>query len=258
MAGKRLLFYPELRDAALGIVGPQWKIGPKDQQAISTLNDMVKEINKQTSLDELVLFLHGYTGGMMLDDDDEREKGYSLEDEAIKQAFAKTKTKIERIRFEGCWVGESPPAMAAFGRLFNAQEVSGFTWVHVTNSIDVTIPEGIKADGLKTFLEKQGLAKWLAPNTPAMTALASTARTKNASAKLWLEWFRPTLETSPPYADQDGNLAAASGKRPNFERLGAHDFEVRSAARSRTVAVKDAKVSTAPRPPFEYVTVKLR
>ncbi len=28
--------------------------------------------------------------------------------EAVTQAFAKTKTQIERIRFEGCWVGESP------------------------------------------------------------------------------------------------------------------------------------------------------
>jgi hypothetical protein len=112
MAGKRLLFYPKLQDAAQGIVGPYWRIGPHDQQAISTLGDMVKEIDKQKSLDELVIFLHGYTGGMMLDDDDGNDKGYNLEDEAVTQAFAKTKTQIERIRFEGCWVGESPKAMA--------------------------------------------------------------------------------------------------------------------------------------------------
>jgi len=155
MAGKRLLFYPKLRDAAEGIVGPYWRIGPHDQQAISTLKDMVNEIDKQKSLDELVIFLHGYTGGMMLDDDDDNDKGYDLEDEAVTQAFAKTKTQIERIRFEGCWVGENPKAMAVFGRLFNAREVSGFTWVHATNNIAVTIPKSIKADEFKLFLKRK-------------------------------------------------------------------------------------------------------
>ena len=258
MAGKRLLFYPKLRDAAEGIVGPYWRIGPHDQQAISTLKDMVNEIDKQKSLDELVIFLHGYTGGMMLDDDDDNDKGYDLEDEAVTQAFAKTKTQIERIRFEGCWVGENPKAMAVFGRLFNAREVSGFTWVHATNNIAVTIPKGIKADEFKIFLEKKGLAKWLVPSSPSMTELVSMARSKDASKKLWLEWFQPTLDTKPPYEDQDGKLAADSGKRPNFERLGVHNYMVRSEARSRTVSAKDAKLSDAPRPPFEYVTVKLR
>ena len=47
---KRLLFYPELREPALEIVGPYWKIGPDNQQGISTLSDMVKEIDKQVKL----------------------------------------------------------------------------------------------------------------------------------------------------------------------------------------------------------------
>jgi hypothetical protein len=258
MTGKRLLFYPELREQAQEIVGPIWKIGPSDQKDISTLNDLVKEIDKQSSLDLLVIFLHGYSGGMMLDDEDGNSKGYDLGEEVVTKAFAKTKTRIEHIRFEGCWVGEGPDDMATFGRLFNAQDVSGFTWVHWSNDITVTIPKGLTADGLKTFLEKNGLAKWLAPTTPPMTQLASMAQSKEAPKKLWLEWFQATLDKKAPYEDQDGKLAAGSGKRSNLQQLGFHIYKVRSDAISRTVLAKDAKPSSGGFSAFEYVSVKLR
>ncbi len=198
MAGKRLLFYPELREQAQEIVGPYWKIGHPDQQEISTLKDMVNEIGKQKSLDELVIFLHGYTGGMMLDDDDGNSKGYDLGEQAVTQAFANTKTQIEHIRFEGCWVGDGPSDMATFGRLFNAQDVSGFTWVHWSNDITVTIPKGLTAKDLEAFLETKGLAKWLAPTTAPMAQLASMAQSKSAPKKLWLEWFQATLDKKAP------------------------------------------------------------
>jgi len=255
---KRLLFYPELREPAQEIVGPYWKIGPSDQQGISTLRDMVKDIDAQKSLDELVIFLHGYTGGMMLDDDDGDSKGYDLSEKAVADAFAKTKTPIDHIRFEGCWVGDGPADMAAFGRLFNAQDVSGFTWVHWSNDITVTIPKGITAADLTTFLDKKGLGKWLAPTTAPMAQLASMARTKDTPKKLWLEWFQATLDKKPPYEDQDGNLAAASGKQSNFQRLGIHNYKLRSDAQSRSVLAKNAKPSAGGHPTFEYVTVKLR
>ena len=258
MAGKRLLFHPSLRDAALAIVGPFWKIGPSDHHPISTLDDMVKDLDKQKPLDELVIFLHAYTGGMMLEDDDGNDKGYDLDEQAVTQAFAATKAQIESIRFEGCWVGESPKAMAVFGRLFKARQVSGFTWVHANSNIEVKIPKGMKADELQSFLAKQGLAKWLAPTTSSMTELVSMARSQDAKAKLWCEWFQPTLDTKEPYTDQDGKLAAASGKRANFDRLGSHTYKVRSEARLRTVSGNVAKLNDVPHSSFDYVTATLR
>jgi hypothetical protein len=260
MAEKKLmLFHPKVRASAQGITGPYWKIGPQDQQEISTLSDMVKEINKRTSLDELVIDCHGYTGGMMLEGDDDDEKGYDLGEDAVKRAFTKTKTQIEHIRFEGCWVGESPLAMAAFGRLFNAQDVSGFTWTRNTNTIKVKIINGMTPDELSAFLGKQGFAKWLAPTTQPMSYYASMARSKEVSTELWLEWFQPDLNSKPPYEDQDGNSAAASGSRSNFQKAGSHTYKVRSEAGKRTVLAKDAKPSDGqPHSEFNYVTVKLR
>lgn len=258
MAGRRLLFYPELREWAQEIVGPYWKIGHGDQQEISTLSDVVKDIDNQKPLDELIIFVHGYAGGMMLDDEDGNLKGYDLGEEAVTKAFAKTKTQIEHIRFEGCWVGEDPDDMATFGSLFKAKDVSGFTWVHWQNNATVTIPMGSTTNSLNATLDAQGLAKWLVPTTPPMAQLASMAQSGNASKKVWLEWFQATLDKKEPYLDQDGNLAAVSHKRSNFQQLGSHNYKVRSDATLRTVPAKDAKPAGGGQPPFEYVTVKLR
>jgi hypothetical protein len=258
MAGRRLQFYPELREWAEEIIGPFWKIGRSDQQDISTLSDMVKDIDNQKSLDELVIFVHGYPGGMMLDDEDGNLKGYDRGEEALTKAFAKTKTQIGHIRFEGCWVGEDPNDMATFGGLFKAQDVSGFTWVHWQNNATVTIPMGSTINSLNAVLDAQGLAKWLVPTTPPMAQLASMAQSGNAEKKVWLEWFQATLDKKEPYLDQDGNLAAVSRKRSNFQQLGSHNYKVRSDATLRTVLAKDAKPGSGGQPPFEYVTVKLR
>jgi len=122
----------------------------------------------------------------------------------------------------------------------------------------VTIPKGMTASDLKAFLDKRGLAKWLAPTSPPMTQLASMAQSKDAPKKLWLEWFQATLDKKAPYEDQDGKLAADSGKRSNFQQLGVHNYKVRSDARSSTVLAKDAKPSDAGHSAFDYVTVKLR
>ena len=93
----------------------------------------------------------------MLDDDDGNSKGYDLGEKAVTDAFAKTKTQIERIRFEGCWVGDGPADMAAFGRLFNAREVSGFTWRALgPTTSTVTIPKGLTAEDLQAFLDTAG------------------------------------------------------------------------------------------------------
>jgi hypothetical protein len=257
MAASFMLFYHELQAAAEGLVGPNFNIPSQNQRSITSLKDMRKEIDKLGSIDELVIFLHGAPGALILEDDNGDVRQYSLNEDAISQAFASTKAQIKRIFFEGCSVGEDPKAMADFGRLFKATEVSGFTWFHGNANIAVTIPKGIGADDFRKYLDKVGLARWLPPSAPSTAALASMAREHQWSAKLWLEWFQVVMEPTAPYADRDGALAAESHKQSNFDRLGRHDFAARGEAVKRTVAAKDAKKSDAPRPSFEYVTVSL-
>jgi hypothetical protein len=135
--------------------------------------------------------------------------------------------------------------MAAFGGIFGATDVSGFTWVSWTGEASVTIPKGIKASDLSKFLQKQNLEKWILPGTISPQVLASQARTVNSKKTLPLLWYQATLNRKPPY---EGD---------NFARGGSHSYHSRSEATKRTVTAAKAVNNQDPVAPFEYVTVTL-
>ena len=164
MAGKLFLYVSELKGfAAAGLAGI-WGIGAKEQKEISTLEDMVKEISQHRDLRRLVIFAHGFPGGLILDDE-----AYALDEAALAKESARRRPRSKHIRFEGCWVGESPVKMAAFGRIFSANDVSGLQLGHAwTGEATVTIPKGIKAQDLTKFLQNQNLEKWLMPGSPSV------------------------------------------------------------------------------------------
>src|SRR5215813_13242132 len=105
---KLLLYDPGLWEYA-PLIAATWKIGLKERIPIRTLAELAKTIGQYAELEELVLFFHGVPGGIFLGD-----YGYDLSAKPIRDAFAKVKTRIRTIRFEGCWVGEAPDDMAQF------------------------------------------------------------------------------------------------------------------------------------------------
>lgn len=235
---KLFVFGNDQRRAAAAMAAI-WGIDAKRSKEINTWVNLAKEIGQHQKLDELVLDYHGWPGGILLDDG-----GFTLTEPQVPKYFGKVKTKIEHIRFEGCWVGEAPDAMAAFGRLFDAQAVSGFTWACWSNEIEVTLPKGITAADLKKHLA--AFETWLMPGTPSIAQLASMARQREVKKKLALLWYQYSTDEKPPYANN------------NFQRLGRHSYKTRADATARTIDAKNAKTSESPSPPFEYVTVKLR
>ncbi len=237
---KLFLYLSELKGFAASGLAAIWGIGAKEQTEISTLDDMAKAIGQQSALDELVIFAHGVPGGLILED-----AAYALDEAVLAKELGKTKTKVQHIRFEGCWVGESPVEMAAFGRIFGATDVSGFTWVSWTGEATVTIPKAIKAQDLSKFLQAQNLEKWLMPGSPSVQVLSSMARSAQAKKTLPLLWYQATLNRKPPY---EGN---------NFAQGGRHSYGARGEATKRTVAAAKAQNNKAPVAPFEYVTVTL-
>ena len=240
MTGKLFLYLSEFSGIVASGIAAIWGIGAQQQKQIDTLEDMVKAIGQNGTLDEIVIFAHGIPGGIILDD-----AGYALDDPVLAKELGKTKTKAKHIRFEGCWVGLSPVEMAIFGRIFDATDVSGFTWVSWTNEINVTIPKGIKAPDLSKFLQKQNLEKWLMPGSTSVPVLASMVRTVEARKTLPLLWYQSTLNRKPPY---EGN---------NFAQGGSHSYRARVEATKRTVAAAKAVNNQDPVAPFEYVTVTL-
>jgi hypothetical protein len=237
MATSLFLFGSEQRRAASALAAI-WKIGRDQQKEANTLPEVANEIGKYKNLDQLILYYHGIPGGIILDD-----VGAKLSEPEISKGFAKTSTKIEHIGFEGCWVGEAPDEMAAFGRLFSAKDVSGYTWTCWNNEIEVTIPKGVTAKGLQDVLKLY--ETWLMPGTPPLAQLASMAGRTDVKKKLLMLWYQYTLDEKPPYLDD------------NYKRSGSHTYKTRADATKRSVAAKDAKTSDVPIPPFEYVTVKM-
>ncbi|HEX3727520.1 MAG TPA: hypothetical protein VHV08_14800 [Pirellulales bacterium] len=233
-----LLYDPTLRESA-PLIGDIWKVGIKDQKSAGSLEEMARHIGRSQFLDLLVIYMHGFAGGIMIGG-----QGYNLSDQAIADAMAKTKTHIVEIRFEGCWVGEGPPDMVAFGQMFDSVTVSAFNWVHWSSKYSLTIPKGTDAVDLQKLMKP--VERWLAPGAPPFAQLASMARNGAVNKTLLLEWFQYDLIAHAPY---DGD---------NLKQLGSHSFKTRSQATQTAVEAKDAEFSLSPRPSFQYVTVKLR
>ena len=214
-----------------------WRIDHKHHKVAETLKALAAEIGRHEKLEELVLCYHGVGGGIIVG-----EEEYKLSEPEFAKAFAKTKTRIDTIRFEGCWVGEEPDEMAAFGALFGSRCVSGFTWSSWDSIITLHIPAHASADAMKQAIAPY--EKWFVPGDPVMSRIA--AKTKHGGNQpVSLLWYQYAWDTHPPYLDD------------NYKKLGAVSYKARGQATKRSVAAKDAKPSNSPHPPFEYVTVML-
>lgn len=255
MVRRLFLYLREFKRSAAEGIARIWHIDPKDQRPFTTLEDLAKEIHKQNELEELIIFVHGYSGGILVDG-----TAYDLDDERIKQAFPKNKdasnkdaafpkdlkTYVKNVRFEGCWVGEGPTRMATFGKLFDAQTVSAFNWTCNTNDVTTTIPRGHTTRDLAGYLGR--FERWIMPASPTLPILASMARSRAVKVTLPLMWYRYGLEDDPDKAPYVGD---------NYARM-RHTYAARSDATKREVPADKAVNNSSPAPPFEYVTVRLR
>jgi hypothetical protein len=240
-----MLYSPELQRFAAS-VGGIWNVGLKELKAIKSLEDMAREIGRFPFIDQLVIFTHGFEGGMAL----ENGHLYDLREEAVSKAFAKVKTQVEDVRFEGCWVGRGPRGMAAFGRLLNAARVSGYTWEHGCNDITFTFPRGSTAEKVTAIVGPYW--RWRAPFPPqAISQLASMARNSDVRRKIPMEWYKFSDDNATPTNPWD--------VKSLDPMLGPYGFKQRAQATPHAVDwkdAKDAKPEEDPATPFEYVTVE--
>jgi hypothetical protein len=241
---KLLLFDPDLREFA-PFIGRVWSIGADSQQGARTLKEFAAALHKEKELEEAVLFFHGIPGGI-----DIGGKVFNLSDKELKDALTAKRSKIARIRFEGCWVGERPDEMAQFGSYFNAAEMLGYTWEGVRATTTVSLPKGADAATIRRAMGQR--ERWLAPGSPSVESLVGKARDRAITEKFLVEWFESVVADpiKPPYETQKGD------KNTNFDRLGSKQYKRRNDAGSRTVKAKDLEeISSDPISLFEYVTV---
>lgn len=247
----RLIYSRDLNDTA-AMIGLIWKIPPTEQKSFQSLEDFGNVIGKNAKLDELVIFAHGFSGGIMIDD-----SGYSLRDQAIMDTIKPLNATIKTVRFEGCHVGENPLDLYCFGNFVHAEEVSGFTWAHWSNKFTIPlIQKGSTVETLKKNELLKNAEKWIAPGAPTFSQLASMARHADVKNKVIpMEWFQYTLDEKPPYAKENGST------RTNLERLGSIKYKARSEAANRSInasALKTPPTTVNPSPAFEYVTINMK
>jgi hypothetical protein len=239
---KRLLFDPELVRFVPNL-GVLWSVDTKSQKSIRNVDELAADLGNQKELEELILFFHGFPGGIRLGN-----KEFGLSDANLRKAFTK-KTKINTIRFEGCWVGERPDEMAQFGTIFGASRVFGFTWEGVRNLVKLNIPQGANPDTVTKLLKP--FERWLADRSPSAREIADQAKTRAITKELLLEWWQIIVLGSPaPYDTPKGST------KTNYEKFGSHSYKRRDDAQDTTLKAKDLEeTSLEPISNFEYVQV---
>ncbi len=242
-----MLYSPELQRFAATIGGIR-NVNLNELKAIRSLADMAREIGKFQLLDQLVIFTHGIQGGIATEDG----HIYELYEESVSKAFSNVKTRVEDVRFEGCWVGRGPRGMAAFARLVNAARVSGYTWEHGSNDITFTFPRQSTAAVITSKVARYW--KWRAPFPPeSIPQLVSMARNHDVRKNLQMEWYK--------FSDNDSQPTNPWDVKSLDPMLGPYGYKRRSDATSRTIDYNDArnaKTDEDPETPFEYVTVKYK
>jgi hypothetical protein len=105
--------------------------------------------------------------------------------------------QVDRISFFGCNGGNRPVQMAAFGKLFDAKSVTGFTWWTIEQPVNVKLPKGVSAEQIKKALDP--FVPYSVQLTPAAEVLVKT----QTSLKDY------ELDLAAVYGSPDGSTAPA-------------------------------------------------
>jgi hypothetical protein len=120
-------------------------------------------IQKHGAIGHLAFSFHSFDGGMLVGGE-----GRELGEESVRKLFTKP-PKVDKISFFGCNVGNRPVQMAAFGKLFGARSVAGFTWWMIKTPIEVNLPKGVAEKKIKDALDP--LAPYSVELIPAANVL---------------------------------------------------------------------------------------
>ena len=231
MGTKLFLYDGSLRTGAVafaGLIGH----GAAKKAEVNDWKQLKTKICRYKKLDTLIILAHGPDlefGGEVR----------SLGGSSVKKLFTDCKTKIGKIEFEGCWIGEKPRDMAEFARLFSAKSASGFTWASATSALEMELPKGIDQKGVRAALKPY--RKFLIK--PDYAKLAALARKRDAKVKVWMHWFNPDANERLPPTGEDAMLTKS--------------YKPRADAAEVKVTAEAAKNVTAPVTSFQHVTVTL-
>ncbi len=207
--------------------------------AADSWNNLAAEIRKRPVIDHLVFGFHGTDSGMAVGGDNR-----NLDDKSVTTLFAQT-SRVGKVSFANCRVGNGPAKMRDFAKLFGAQSVTGYTWWLVTQVLTFKFPKGSEEPAIKAALAPlQGFTVEVLP-TPSILK----AQTRGAPRELKIVTLYGSADAQPaskfPFTMTDART---------------HKAYTLATKKSLTAAqVDDAQrvYDRTPLPDFELVTVTL-
>ena len=148
-------------------------------------------IQKHTKIGHLAFSFHSFDGGMIVGGE-----GRELGEASVVKLFTKP-PQVGKISFFGCNVGNRPVQMAAFGKLFGAKSVAGFTWWTIKTPINVKLPKGVEEKKIKAALDP--LIPYSVELIPAANVLVKTHTSRKDHE----------IDLVAVYGSPDGSFASA-------------------------------------------------
>jgi hypothetical protein len=149
-------------------------------------NELLMVLEKYETIRQLVLFMHGTPGSLVIGD-----VNRGLESIAAEWKDRRLPKVNDQIDFEACSVGEGADKVVEFARLFKAPRFTAWNHFHVIGEMRVDIPKNPDAESLKQLKQKLArLSTYFIPGTPSAEDLTSQRPSKHT---LGVEWFREDL-----------------------------------------------------------------
>jgi hypothetical protein len=203
--------------------------------------DLAATIQKHTKIGHLAFSFHSFSGGMIVGGD-----GRELGEASVTKLFTKP-PQVDKISFFGCNVGNRPVQMAAFGKLFGAKSVSGFTWWTIRTPINVKLPQGIAEETIKATLD---------PFQPYSVELIPAA---NVLVKTHTSRKDHEINLLAVYGSPDGSFASKLpiplGEQKNRKPW---KVAVKKAIKLADAAATEKAYQASPVVAFELLTVTLK
>ncbi|MGH6960988.1 MAG: hypothetical protein ACREE7_10930, partial [Dongiaceae bacterium] len=197
-------------------------------------------IQKHAKLGHLAFSFHSFDGGMLVGGD-----GRELGEESVKKLFTKP-PKVDKISFFGCNVGNRPVQMAAFGKIFSAKTVTGFTWWVIRQLVNIKLPKGVSEKQIKAVLE---------PLAPFSVELIPAA---NVLVKLYTSRKDHAVTIVAVLGSPDGSFASTI-PIPIPERKNHKPWKeaVKKEIKAAAAATTEKDYQSSPVVAFELLTVAL-
>lgn len=208
---------------------------------IDDWNGLAAAVQKQTKIGHLVFAFHSFDGGMIVG-----SEGRELGEASVSKLFTKP-PQVDKISFFGCNVGNRPVQMAAFGKIFGAKSVSGFTWWMIKTPINIKLPKGVAEKKIKDALDP--FASYSVELIPAANVLVKTHTSRKDHE----------INLVAVYGSPDGSPASAL-PIPLGEQKNRKPWKeaVKKTIKLADAAATEKTYQTSPVVAFELLTVTLK